>query len=251
MTVSEMIESVIATIQELDRDAEFRALSEQVAVISPVAIELLAYEHLRSPAHEVGRIAAIWLRVVTELAPRLAWLERACVDPSLAPELRNALAGLLRGLCDETERLPVADSKAAALLEPALLFHELLAHLRPWVPPLVISLEPDAVLDLLRLGFPDYLHPLLRARFESLWNLFHRLRQLPAARLTVITPGRGDSLEIDDERLVRLLEDPALAGLPCPPPPPWTTPSWASPWLGEDDSPLRELPALAFLDLAG
>lgn len=247
MTVNEMIEVVIQRIEQLDRDAEFRALSEQVAVISPVAIELIAYEHLSSVTHEAHRIAGVQLRVIVELAPRLAWLEQTCVDPKLAPELRIALAGLLRGLCDESDMLPVIDSQAAVLLEPALLFHELLAHLRPWMPPLVIALEPEPTLDLLRLGLPDYLHPLLRARFEALWALFHRLRQLPAARLGVIaSPPR-----IDDERLLRLIDDPALASIPTPTPPPWTTPSWASPWLGDPDSPLRELPALAILDLAG
>lgn len=247
MTVNEMIEAVLHRIEQLDRDAEFRALSEQVAVISPVAIELLAYEHLSSPAHEARRIAAVQLRVVSELGPRLAWLAHTCVDPKLAPELRIALAGLLRGLCDDSDLLPVIDSQAVALLEPALLFHELLAHLRPWMPPMVIALEPEPTLELLRLGLPDYLHPLLRARFEALWGVFHRLRQLPPARLAVIV----DPPTIDDERLRRLLFDPALASIPCPSAPPWTTPSWASPWLGEPDSPLRELPALAILDLAG
>jgi hypothetical protein len=247
MTVNEMIEAFIERIARLDRDVEFRALSEQVAVISPVAIELLAYEHLSSPTHEAHRIAGVQLRVILELAPRLAWLERTCVNPELAPELRVALAGLLRGLCDESELLPVIDSQASVLLEPALLLHALLGHLRPWLPPMVIALEPEPVLDLLRLGLPDYLHPLLRARFEALWALFHRLRQLPIARLTVI----ADPPAIDDERLLRLLDDPALGNLPCPPAPAWTTPSWASPWLGEPDSPLRELPVLAILDLTG
>jgi hypothetical protein len=247
MTVNEMIEAVIDRIQQLDRDQEFRALSEQVAVISPVAIELLAYEHLSSPAHEVNRIAGVQLRVVVELASSLAWLERACVDPKLAPELRIALAGVLRGLCDDSDLLPMTGSGAAVLLEPAVLFHELVAHLRPWLPPLVIALEPEPVLDLLRLGIPDYLHPLLRARFEALWALFHRLRQFPLARLTVIV----DPPAIDDERLLRLLDDSALTSVPYPPAPAWTTPSWASPWLGDDDSPLRELPVLAILDLAG
>lgn len=247
MTVNEMIEAVIQRIEQLDRDAEFRALSEQVAVISPVAIELIAYEHLSSPAHEARRIAGVQLRVILELAPRLAWLEQTCVDPRLAPGLRIALAGLLRGLCDESDLLPTIDSQAAVLLEPALLFHELLAHLRPWLPPMVVALEPEPVLELLRLGLPDYLHPLLRARFEALWASFHRLRQLPAARLGVI----GSPAKIDDERLLRLIDDSALANNCAPTPPPWTTPSWASPWLGDADSPLRELPALAILDLAG
>lgn len=247
MTVTEMIEAVIHRIQQLDRDAEFRALSEQVAVISPVAIELIAYEHLSSPTHEARRIAGVQLRVIVELAPRLAWLAQACVDPKLAPELRVALTGLLRGLCDDSDMLAVTDSRAATLLEPALLFHELLAHVRPWMPPMVVTLEPEPVLDLLRLGLPDYLHPLLRARFEALWATFHRLRQLPSARLAVIASRPA----IDDKHLQRLLDDPALASIACPAAPPWTTPTWASPWLGEPDSPLRELPALAILDLAG
>jgi hypothetical protein len=247
MTINEMIQTVIETLEQLDRDAEFRALTEQVTVISPVALELLAYEHLRSPNHEAARVAGVQLRVITEFGQRLAWLERACVDPALAPELRIALAGLLRGLCDEAEQLPFIDSRAAVLLEPAVLFHELMTHLRPWLPPTVLAIEPEPVLDLLRLGIPDYLHPLMRARFEALWSLFHQLRQLPAARLTVI----ADPPRIDDERLLRLLEDPALASIVAPPPPAWRTPSWARPWIGEPDSPIRELPALAILDLTG
>jgi hypothetical protein len=247
MNVNAMIEAVIDRIQRLDRDAEIRALREHVTVTSPIALELLAYEHLSSPAHEAQRIAAIQLRVVLELGPRLEWLERACVDPGLAPGIRVALAGVLCDLCTDADLLPVIHSEAAVLLEPALLFHELIASLRPYLPPMVIALEPDPVLDLVRLGIPDYLHPLLRARFETLWAQFHRLRQLPPAQLAVLPSPRT----IDGERLARLLEDPALAKLPYPPAPGWTTPSWASPWLGESGSPLRELPALAILDLAG
>ena len=52
-------------------------------------------------------------------------------------------------------------------------------------------------------------------------------------------------------QIAALIDDPALATLPYPPAPAWTTPSWASPWLGEPDSPLRELPVLAILDLTG
>ncbi len=245
MKVHAMNKAVIDRIQQLDRDTEYRALTEHVAVVSPIAIELLSYENLSSPAHEARRIAAIQLRIVTELAPRLQWLDRTCIDPEIAPELRVALAGILRGLCQDTDMLPIADSEAAALLEPALLFHELLANLHPWLPPMVIEFEPEPVLDLVRLGIPDYLHPLLRARFEALWALFHRLRQLPPARLRVLT----DAPTSDDEGLVLLIEDPSLAPLYCPPAPTWTTPSWASPWLGEGDSPLHELPALALLEL--
>lgn len=247
MTVNAMIEAVIDRIQQLDSDAEYRALREHVSVTSPVALELLAYENLSSPSYEAGRIAAIHLRVVLELAPRLQWLERVCVDPEVAPGIRVALAGVLRDLCTDTDLLPVIDSEAAVLLEPALLFHDLLANLRPYLPPMIVALEPEPVLDLIRLGMPDYLRPLLRARFEALWALFHRLRQLASARLIVLS----DPPAIDDERLLRLLDDPTLATLPCPPAPAWTTPSWASPWLGEQGSPLRELPALAILDLAG
>lgn len=247
MKINEMIEAVIASIQRLDRDAELRALREHVAVTSPVALELLAYEHLSSPGHEMRRVAAIQLRVVVDLAAKLRWLEHACVDPKLDPGLRIALAALLRGLCTDSETLPVIDSHAAVLLEPAVLFHELIANLRPWLSPIAVALEPEPILDLLRLGIPDYLHPLLRTRFEALWARFHQLRQLPPARLSVL----ADPPTIDDQRLRRLLDDSTLNAIPYPPAPAWTTPSWASPWLGDGDSPLREIPALAILDLVG
>ncbi len=197
MQIHEMIEAMIERIEGLDPDVELPALREHVGVSSPIAMELLAYEHLSSPVQEARRTAAIQLRVVVELGRRLRWLERACVDPQLAPGLRAALAGLLRGLCNPDELAPALDSQAAVLLEPALLFHELLGQLRPWLPPLIVALEPEPVLELLRLGIPDYLHALLRARFEALWALFHGLRQLPPARLAVL----AEPPAIDDERL--------------------------------------------------
>jgi hypothetical protein len=246
MKVNEMIQTVVERIQALEPDREHRALSEHLVVTSPVALELLAYEHLRSPSHEARRVAAIQLRVVIELGAKLRWLEGVCIHAPLEPGVRVAVAGVLRSLCTESDTPAASSSEAAAWLEPALLFHCLVDHLRPWLPPLVVALEPESVTDLLRLGIPDYLRPLVRRRFEALWALFHQLRQLPPARLAVA----ADPPRIDDERLVRLLDDPTLASLPCPPAPAWRTPSWAVPWLG-DDSPLRDLPDLAGLDLAG
>jgi len=239
-------ETMIQRLEALDLDQELRALREHIAVTSPVALELLAYEHLSSPRHEIYRVAAIQLRVVVELASGLRWLEHACFDPELDPALRVALTSILWGLCNESDALLALASEAGVLLEPALLFHELITHLRPWLPPTSIALEPKPVLELLRLAIPDYLHPLLRARFEALWADFHRLRQSSAerapaarspARLAVIT----DPPIVDHER----------STIPAPPPPTWTTPSWASPWLGDSNSPLRELPALANIELTG
>ena len=222
-----MIDTVIERIQLLDPDHEYRALSAHAAVTSPVALELLAYEHLSSPAQEASRIAAIQLRVVSELAGKLRWLESVCIDPGIAPELRVALSAILRELCAETELLPVVDSEAAVFLEPAVLFHMLLANLRPWLPPMVLELEPDAVLDMLQLGIPDYLHPLLVRRFESICQLFHQLRSLPRERLAHLEGFRS----VDEVELERLTLAARSLDETTPPAPRWDTPQWVSPWL--------------------
>jgi hypothetical protein len=128
-------------------------------------------------------------------------------------------------LTNESELLPVVDSQAAVLLEPALLFHALLSRLRPWIGS-TPTLEEDDVLELLQLGIADYLRPLLRQRFETLWLQFHQLRQLPVARLSLLS----DPPRVDGARVQRLLEDPQLPARRCPPAPPWVAPTWSTPW---------------------
>lgn len=229
-----MIDATVDRIRALDLDREFHRLAANVAVTSPVALDLLAYEHFSSPHHQAQRIAAIQLRVVHEFAGKLRWLEGVCIDPGVDPRVRAALTSVLGELMTELD--PIADSQAAALLEPALLFHVLLDRLRPWLPSAVLALEPDSVLELLSLGIPDYLHPLLRRRYEAIWQRFHQLRQLPFARLSVI----DDPPRLDLGHLVRLLEDPQLRAAPCPPAPPWLTLSWVSPWVTDEyPYPLR------------
>ncbi|WP_205633018.1 hypothetical protein [Enhygromyxa salina] len=205
---------MIDRIRALDLDREHRALTEHVSVISPIALELLAYEKLTSIGHEARYVAGIQLRVVHELAAKLRWVERLTTSPRVDPGVRIALSGLLRNLCRESELLPVIDSEATVLLESATLFHSLLSRLRPWLPPMVLAFEPDLVVEMLQLGIPDYLHPLLRQRFEDLWELFHELRQQPSTGLSV-APTQQPS---------------------TPPAPPWTTPRWVSPWLDCGDA---------------
>lgn len=172
---------MIDKIRALDLDREVRALATHVAVTSPLAIELLAEKHGNSPTHEALRIARLQARVVQEFPSKLRWLERACTDPQVDPGVQAGLAEILRSLTNMSELLPVVDSHAAVLLEPALLFHSLLSRLNPWLPhprgASALALEPDDVLERVQLGIPDYLHPLLRQRFESLWQHFHQLRQ--------------------------------------------------------------------------
>jgi hypothetical protein len=227
---SKMIDAMVEKIRALDLDLEYRVLTTHVAVTSPFAVELLAGDQLNTPAQEARRIAAIQLHVVHDLASKLTWLESVCMHPCIEPGVRAGLTSVLRSLTNESELLPVVDSQAAVLLEPALLFHALLSRLRPWIgftPPL----EPDSVLELLQLGIADYLRPLLRQRFETLWLQFHQLRQLPVARLSLLS----DPPRIDSARLQRLLGDPRLAASRCPPAPPWVAPTWATPW--SDDAP--------------
>jgi hypothetical protein len=244
MNLHDMVDTVVERIDGLDAHAEARALAQHLRVTSPLALELLAYEHLSSPDQEAQRIAAIQLRIVRGLAHHLRWLEQVCTDPALAPELRAGLAALLASLCAEGELLPVIDSEAAVFAEPALLFHALLARLRPWLPPMILALEPEPVLDLLELAIPDYLRPMVRGRFEALWTRFHQLRQLPQARLASVDLQQGD-------QLARLLAEPALTRLPTPAAPRWSTPAWASPWVDSAGVPLGELRELPGRELAG
>jgi hypothetical protein len=181
-----MIDAMIHKIRALDPNREYRALATHVAVTNPLAVEMLANHHGNLPDHEALRIAAMQLRVVRDLAGKLRWLESACMDAGIDPGVRAGLTTILRSLTNMSELLPVVDSHAAVLLEPALLFHSLLSRLHPWLPPpwsaSARALEPDDVLEQLQLGIPDYLHPLLQQRREALWQQFHQLRQQPSAR---------------------------------------------------------------------
>lgn len=244
MNLHDMVDTAVERIDGINPNTELRALAEHLRVTSPVALELLAYEHLSSPEYEARRIAAIQLRVVSGLAHHLRWLEQACTSPALAPELRAGLSALLASLCAEGELLPVIDSEAAVFAEPALLFHALLDRLRPWLPPMILALEPEPVLDLLELAIPDYLRAMVRGRFESLWTRFHQLRQLPQARLASVDLQQGD-------QLARLLAEPALTTLPVPVAPRWSTPAWASPWVDSTGAPLGELRQISGRELAG
>jgi hypothetical protein len=212
-----MIDAMIDQIRALDLDREYRALTIHVTVTNLVALEQLADEQQSLPIEVARRVADIQLRVVLDLAGRLRWLESMCVDPSIDPGVRVGLSAILRNLTNGSDLLPVIDSEAAVLLEPAMLFHSLLSRLRPWLPPMGPALEPDSVLELLQLGIADYLHPLLHQRFELLWQQFHQLRQLPLARLSLLS----DPPRIDDDRLRRLLEDRQLRARVCPPAPSW------------------------------
>lgn len=183
-----MIDAVIERIQALDHDREHRALTVHVGVTSPIALERIAYERLTSVGHEARHIAGVQLRVVHDLAHELRCLEQLSEAPRLEQGVRAAIAGLLRNLCAESDMLPVVSSPATMLLEPALLFHALLSRLRPWIPSIPFAFEPDLVVEMLQLGIPDYLHPLLRQRFEALWQVFHQLRQPPTSEPQVLPP---------------------------------------------------------------
>jgi hypothetical protein len=227
-----MIDAVIVRIQALDHDREHRALTEHVGVTCPIALERLAYEKLTSVGHEARYIAGVQLRVVHDLAAQLRRLEQLSAAPRLDPGVRVALAGLLRSLCTESDMLPVISSEAAPLLEPAVLFHALLSRLRPWLPSMMLAFEPDLVVEMLQLGIPDYLHPLLRQRFEDLWALFHRLRQLPPSPSKLAS----ELDEIGGEWLRRVTAASLTSELLFPPAPLWMTPRWVTPWLDVDTS---------------
>lgn len=222
-----MIDAVTDRIRALDHGAEHLALTEHALVTSPIALELLAYEHLTSVPHEAQYIAGVQLRVVHELAYKLGWLEQMSMNPRVDPGVRVALAGLLRSLCAESDMLPVIHSEATVLLEPAMLFHALLSRLRPWLPPMALALEPDLVVEMLQLGIPDYLHPLLRQRFEDLWALFHRLRLRPPSQLRLAP----DQPRLDETWIRGLTAIARASEFTAPPVPHWMAPRWVTPWL--------------------
>lgn len=210
-----MIDRVIDRIRGLQPEEELATLTEHLAVTSPAALEFLARERMTAPRLEAQRLAATQLRVITELAARLRWLESTCEEPLLDVAVRVALRGLLDELATDIEEAHAAPGESIALLEPAVLFHVLLTNLRPWLPPMVVALEPDAVLDMLQLGIPDYLHPVLHQRFEQLWVRFHELRLAAKRERLQLASPTGE----------------AANGASVPPAPTWTSPVWVSAWL--------------------
>ena len=218
---------MVGQIARLDTAEELPELAHQLRTASAVALEFMAREHGRSPAFEAHRVAAVQLRMVRDLAGKMGWLADCCTDLRLEPELRVALSGVLLNLTQDTELALEHDSRAAALLEVALMFHALFDSLRPWLPPLIqgelSASEPG--LEMLTLGFSDYLHPLLRRRFETLWGIFHRLRRTADARLAVV----ADTGKIDEQRLRGLVAEP-LTGKDIPVPPSWSKPNLSSTW---------------------
>lgn len=228
-----MIEGVVDRIHGLERNEELRLLTEHVAVTSPLALDFLARERGLSRDQEAQRLAAIQLRVVTELAARLRWLESVCEDPQLDGDLRVALRGLLAELGTDIEAADATPGESVGLLESAVLFHGLLSRLRPWLPPMAVALEPDAVLDILQLGIPDYLHPVVQQRFEHLWRRFHEQR---LAAATHQLPRHLGARGIEARHLRAVVNEAQVyEGSPrLPPAPRWFSPSWVNPWLASD-----------------
>ena len=169
------------------------------------------------------------LRVVHDLPGRLRWLECACMDASIDPGVAGGSHGDPAQLDECVGVAPGGRLARGCVARACAAVALLVSRLTPWLPPpwaaSARTLEPDGVLEELQLGIPDYLHPLLRQRFESLWLQFHQLRQLPLARLSLLS----DPPRIDGARLLRLLQDPQLTSRPCPPAPAWVASRWSSP----------------------
>jgi len=172
-----MNDVMVERVETLDVGEELALLARHAQVGNPQALDRLALAHAAAPAEEARRIAVTQLRVLEGFATQLRWLEALTADPEVDAGVRAALSGLLIRVCADSDSPARADSRAALLLEPALLLHGLLANVRPWLPSFVPEFESDAEFEVLRLGVPDYMLLVLRDRFESLWTLFHRLRQ--------------------------------------------------------------------------
>ncbi len=227
MNLSTLVDTLVVRIESLDIEHELDRLARHARVGNPQVIERMATLHGTTPVHEAQRVAAIQLRVLEGLGAHLRWLEAVIVDPELNPCVRAGLAGVLISLSTESELLPMVDSQAAVLLEPALLLHGLLANLRPWLPGAAATvepaeldeptIEPEPVIELLRLGLPDYLLPILRRRFEGLWTLFHRLRQRERSE------GRelARRLFANPRELEQVIREPSFTLIMVPPAPVW------------------------------
>ncbi|EDM81265.1 hypothetical protein PPSIR1_40315 [Plesiocystis pacifica SIR-1] len=236
----DIVEQLAQYLETLDWDATTRDLIRRVQGHSPIAVELLAYENLRSPTLEAQRVAAIQLRVLRSYAAELRWLAALSESEPLRPSTRAAIGHLLAELSDlpgspGSPRLP-------ELLESAFLYHALFAKLRPWLPPVARAFEHAEVLDLLALALEPARQTELRPRFEALWAMFHRVIQLPSTKLALLDGARPD-------RLARTIKELALERIEIAPAPPWNSPSWAMPWLAGRNAPLRALASNSAPDL--
>ncbi len=176
-----MIEVMVERVETLDVGEELTLLARHAQVGNPLALDRLARARSTGTAPlEVARAVAVTqLRMLEGFATQLRWLEALTADPEIDAGVRAGLAGSLIRVCAKSDRLEPkrVDSHAAVLLEPALLLHGLLANIRPWLPSFVPEFEADVEFEVLSLGVPDYMLLVLRDQFESLWTLFHRLRQ--------------------------------------------------------------------------
>lgn len=226
-----MIDAMVERVETLDIGEELALLARHARVGDPLALARLAVAHAAQPDEEARRIAVTQLRVLEGFATQLRWLEALTADPEIDAGVRAGLAGLLIRVCSESELSELVDSRAAVLLEPALLLHGLLANLRPWLPSFVPEFESEAEFEVLRLGVPDYMLLILRTRFEKLWTLFHRLRQ--SSWLV-----RPETLTTMPSDLELFEQDPRVSEVVIP-----ATPTWP---------PMAELvPALARAVAAG
>jgi hypothetical protein len=209
-----MIETMVERVETLDVGEELALLARHARVGDPLALDRLAVAHAAAPTEEARRIAVTQLRVLESFATQLRWLEALTADPEVDAGVRAGLAGLLIRVCAESDLAEPVDSRAAVLLEPALLLHGLLAHLRPWLPSFVPEFESDTEFEVLRLGVPDYMLLLLRGRFEQLWGLFHRLRQ--SSWLV-----RSENLSTMPSDLALFEQDPRVGAVAIPATPIW------------------------------
>lgn len=208
------IDAMVERVETLNLDEELECLARHARVAGPTLLDRLARAHAAPPAEEARRIAVAQLRMLESFALQLRWLEALTADSELDLGVRAGLTAILIRVCSETELRERTDSHAAALLEPALLLHGLLAHLRPWLPSFIPTDECETEFEVLRLGVPDYMLLVLHDRFADTWALFHRLRQAT----WLVHPDALATMPSDLELFER---DPRVSELPIP-----TTPTW-------------------------
>ena len=229
------------------RPLDERALIERLWRTSPIALELLAYEHLNSPTLEAQRVAALHRRALSEFPRALGQLLERCTDAATPPASRLALAAVLHGVGDTLEDPTKVD--ASRLLEAVVLLHALLGQLEPLLPAHGLRVELEEILDLLCLAIPEPRRERLLRDFKAVWLTVHRLaRAAPPAEPA--EPAEDDALdqlaEGSHEQLLALIDARPSGGDALPAPPRPSTPSWARAWLEdcEDELPtLHGLPA--------
>lgn len=172
------------------RSAKLDELQRHLNATSPKSLEFLVKVHRCDPVAQLRAIARAQLDGFARLADHIEDLEVAVRSGEIEVRKRAALSGLLCSLTGAPEEAVGERASPTVLLQPAFVFYACFLELRAWLPTQLTGPARDAastqhletspprltLLELLRLGIPDYLRPILDGRADGLRTRFHAVR---------------------------------------------------------------------------